>query len=104
MILMFLFTFGIYPIYWYCSFQNQLHKQTGMGFSGVGHFFMTFIPFYSLYWSYAVGKRLNNLGAVNNGVLYLILSIFGLGFIAWLLMQNDANNLPEKEVSAQIEA
>lgn len=105
MILMYCITFGIYPLYWYCSFQNQLHKETGMGFSGVGHFFMSLITFgiYPLYWHYAVGKRLNALGGPNNGVLYILLTIFGLGVVAQFLMQNDANKLPEREVEAVVE-
>ena len=95
MILGFLFTFGIYPIYWYCSFQNQLKKQTGLGFGGFAHLIVTLFTFgiYGLYWSYAVGKRIEKLGGQNNGVLYLVLSIFGLGVIAWILMQAQVNEL-----------
>ena len=29
----------------------------------------------------------------NNGVLYLILTLFGFSIIAWALMQNELNNL-----------
>ncbi len=103
MILLMIVTCGIYGIYWYCSFQNQLKKETGMGFTGVGHFFMSIVTLgiYELYWSYAVGKRLKALGGKNDGVIYLILSLFCLGGIAWLLMQNEANHLPEKEVAIE---
>ena len=105
MVLMYMFTFGIYPLYWYCSFQNQLHKETGMGFGGVGHFFMSLITFgiYPIYWHYAVGKRLQALGGANHGGLYLVLTIFGLFVIAEFLMQSEANNLPER-VEAPVEA
>ena len=104
MILLSCVTFGFYPLYWYCSFQNQLKKETGLGFGGAGHFFMTFITFgvYLLYWSYAVGKRLEACGGKNNSVVYLLLSLFGMFPIACLVMQSDANKLPEK-VEAPVE-
>lgn len=105
MILLSIVTCGIYDLYWYCSFQNQLKKETGMGFSGVGHFFMSIITFgiYPLYWTYAVGRRLEALGGKNDGILYLLLSIFGLAVIACLMMQSAANKLPEKAVEAPVE-
>lgn len=106
MILLSAVTFGFYPLYWYCSFQNQLKKQTGLGFGGAGHFFMTLITcgIYMLYWSHAVGKRIHALGGKNSGVVYLLLSLFGLFPIACLLMQNEVNNLPEPVVEAEVEA
>ncbi len=95
MVLLLLFTFGIYGIYWYCSFQNQIKKATGKGFSGVGHFFMTIITFgiYNLYWSYVVGGRIKELGGKDNGIIYLVLTLFGLSIVAWPLMQNEVNNI-----------
>ena len=77
---------------------NQLKNQTGKGFGGVGHFFMCIITFgiYSLYWQYAASKRVAMLGGKDNGVLYLVLALFGFAFINMFLLQNDANSLPEK--------
>ena len=96
MILLAIITFGIYVIYWQCSFQNQLKKTTGKGFGGVGHFFMCLITFgiYSLYWNYAAGKRLVEAGAKDDhSIIYLVLSLFGFGIINMFLMQNQANKL-----------
>lgn len=95
MVLLYLFTFGIYPLYWYCSFQNQINKKTGKGFTGVGHFFMSIITFgiYPLYWSYAVGGRIKSLGGKDNGILYLILTLFGLAIVAHPLMQDEVNKI-----------
>lgn len=95
MVLGYLFTFGIYPLYWYCSFQNQIKKTTGMGFGGGMHLLVSLITLgiYPLYWSYAVGKRIKTAGGQDNGVLYLILSFFGLGIIAHFMMQNEVNNI-----------
>ena len=95
MILLCLVTFGIYPIYWQCSFQNQLKAKTGKGFGGVGHFFMCLITFgiYPLYWSYACGKRLEMQGCKDQSVIYLILSLIGFGWLNMFLMQHQANQL-----------
>ena len=95
MLLGFLFTFGIYPIYWYCSFQNQLKKHTGLGFGGFGHLMMSIftLGIYPLYWSFVVGKRIAKLGGDDHGVVYLVLSLFGLGIVAYFLMQNQVNQL-----------
>lgn len=96
MIVLSLVTFGIYPIYWQCSFQNQLKKVTGKGFGGVGHFFMCIFTFgiYSIYWNYAAGKRLVAAGAKSDhAILYLVLSLIGVGFVNMFVMQNQANEL-----------
>lgn len=96
MILLSIITFGIYTIYWQCSFQNQLKKVTGKGFGGFGHFLMCLVTFgiYPLYWNYAAGKRLSAAGAKEDrAVLYLILSLVGFGWLNMFLMQAQANGL-----------
>lgn len=94
MILLTIVTAGIYGLYWYCSFQNQLKQKTGDGFTGVGHFFMSLITFgiYSIYWQFAAGKRLAKLGATDRSVLYLVLA-FLFPIINPFLMQAQANAL-----------
>ena len=64
MVLLFLITFGIYPIIWFIKFQMELKAKTGDGFGGFGHFLMLIftIGIYGLYWQYAAGKRLAKQG------------------------------------------
>jgi hypothetical protein len=95
MILLFLFTFGIYPIYWIIMFQVELKKQTGQGFGGLGHILMLLFTFgiYGIYWQYAAGKRLAKQGAEDMSLIYLILAIFTAGIVNPFLMQNQANKL-----------
>ena len=95
MVLLFLFTFGIYPLIWHYKFQSELKEKTGEGFGGGGHILMTLITFgiYQIYWCHAGGKRLAKLGAEDNSVLYLILSLFGLAFVSNILMQSNANQI-----------
>jgi len=96
MIVLYLITFGIYGIYWQCSFQNQLKQITGKGFGGAGHFFATLFTFgiYGIYWQYAAGKRLVAAGAKNDySTIYLIISLIGFGIINMFLMQDQANKI-----------
>lgn len=94
MILLYLFTFGIYPLYWYIKFQMELKERTGDGFGGLGHFLVSIVTFgiYSIYWQYAAGKRLAKQGSDDQSVLYLILAFF-VPFLNPFLMQNQANRL-----------
>lgn len=94
MVVLFLFTFGIYPIYWIIKFQMELKDKTNEGFGGLAHFLMLLITFgiYGIYWQYAAGKRLAKQGAEDRSVLYLILA-FVFPFINPFLMQMQANEL-----------
>ncbi len=97
MVLLGIVTCGLYILYWYCSFQNQLKKTTGLGFGGFGHLLATIFTFgiYIIIWTFKVGERIEKAGGSNSGVLYLILTILGLGVIAYLLMQNDVNTIAQ---------
>ena len=94
MVLLFLFTFGIYPIIWTCKFQSELKAKTGDGFGAAGHFFMILFTFgiYYIYWQYAAGKRLAKQGAEDKSIIYLVLA-FLFPIINPFLMQSQANNL-----------
>ena len=55
---------------------------------------------YGIYWAYKQGEKINEAKAMRNmptdsnaGVLYLILEIFGLGIIAYALMQSELNKM-----------
>lgn len=94
MIVLFLFTFGIYPIYWLVKFQMELKKETGEGFGGLGHFLLLIFTFgiYAIYWQYAAGKRLHKIGADDYSIIYLVLA-FVFAVINPFLMQHQANQL-----------
>ena len=95
MVLLTFLTLGIYMIYWTCSFQNQLKKETGKGFGGLGHLIMIFLTFgiYLIYWQYAAGNRLEILGAKNYGLVYLLFVFVMLSWISPFIMQHQANKL-----------
>ena len=60
---------------------------------------MIFVPFYSLYWWYTRGEKVNqefsqrNYASTGNGIVYLILAIFGLSIVSMAIMQSDFNSL-----------
>jgi len=95
MILLSIFTLGIYMLYWFIVFQVELKKQTGDGFGGFAHFLMSIftLGIYSIYWQYAAGKRLAKQGANDYSLLYLILVFVSFSWLNPFLMQSQANNL-----------
>lgn len=95
MILLIIITASLYLIYWTCSFQNQLKKETGKGFGGLGHFLMLIftLGIYYIYWQYAAGKRLEKLGLEDHSVLYFVFCFIGLAWLNPFLMQAQANKL-----------
>ncbi|MBQ8036831.1 MAG: DUF4234 domain-containing protein [Proteobacteria bacterium] len=84
-------SFGIYGIWYFIKFQNDIKDKSGEGFGGWGTFFIILLTFgiYGIYWNYATGKRLVKAGVTNkdNSVLNLILSLVGLGWVNTILWQ-----------------
>ncbi len=54
------------------------------------------LGFYSYYWSFKLGKKLDK----NDGVAYVLLALFGFGFIVYALAQSKINELIEKREKA----
>lgn len=97
-------TCGIYGIYWFITMTDDASRANdNPDFSGVKSFLFTIITcgIYAIYWYYKMGKELNeagqkrNVAISDNSVVYLILGIFGLGIIAYCLIQSDLNKLAE---------
>lgn len=101
-ILLSIVTCGIYGIYWFICLTDEANAAAGeQGTSGVMALIFSLITcgIYGLYWMYKQGERIDNaktkrgMAGGSNGVLYLILAIFGLGIISYALMQNELNKL-----------
>jgi len=103
-VLLMLFTCGIYAIYWYIVFTDEVAAQLPedkRAPSGglVLVFTILTCGIYFIYWNYVIGTKLAEIGKNNkvaisdNGAVYLILSIFSLGLVSCILMQSDANKL-----------
>lgn len=97
-----LITCGIYGIYWFIVLTNEVGKLSGdHTFTGGKHFLLSLVTcgIWSYVWSYQIGKQVGvaqhqrGLMVSDNSVLYLILTFFGLGIVAYALAQSDVNKL-----------
>lgn len=107
-ILLSIITFGIYGIYWmYLLVKNtrSIQKDTT---SCTGEMLcLIFVPFYSLYWWYTRGEKVkqgfneHDYASTGNGIVYLVLAIFGLSIVSMAIMQSDFNSLKSETHSEQ---
>ena len=93
-------TCGIYGIYWFVKMTDEAKQLSSSDNAGGGLAFVyTLITcgIYTIYWNYKMGKNMYEAGqkyGINiedNSVIYLVLSLFGLGIVSECLMQNDLN-------------
>lgn len=101
-IILSLVTCGIYGIYWFICLNNDANTVSNTFTTSGGVAFLLSIVtcgIYYFYWSYKQGEKIDHaknsrgIQSSNTGVVYLLLSIFGLGIIGYALMQNELNNL-----------
>lgn len=99
-------TCGIYGIYWQICIVNDVNTaaETPNDTSGGMVFILGLITcsIYLLYWFYKAGEKMQAAqekrgvaGAQNQGVLYLILALFGFSIIGYCLIQNDLNQMAQ---------
>lgn len=95
-------TCGIYGIIWFIALHDDVNNLSGdFKTSGGMAFLLSLVTcgIYMLYWMYNQGARIDEIKqsrgipSSNSGILYLILSIFGLQTVSYCLMQNEINNL-----------
>ena len=99
-IILSLVTCGVYSLYWFVVMTdeaNSVSDETATGGALSLIFTLITCGLYGIYWHYQMGKKLydagvkNNVAISDNSVLYLILSLFGLGIVNYCLIQNDLN-------------
>lgn len=99
-IILSLVTCGVYSLYWFVVMTdeaNSVSDETATG--GALSLVLSLVTcgVYVIYWNYQMGKKLyeaglkKNIAISDNSVLYLILSLFGLGIVNYCLIQNDLN-------------
>ncbi len=98
-IILSLFTCGIYSIYWMIVLNDEINvasRQQGPTGGMVFLFSLITCGIYGLYWMYKMGERVEIIQGTyssNTGLLYLLLSVFGLGIVSMVLMQDALNRL-----------
>lgn len=97
-------TCGIYGIYWFVCLVNDLNTAAGTEQDSTGGvvFLLSIVTcgIYGMYWAYKAGEKVNRIHArcgemtdSSNAVLYLVLSIFGLGIVTYCLIQSELNKV-----------
>ena len=100
-------TCGIYGIYWFIVITDDAKyaaKDDKIASGGVAFLFtLLTCGIYGIYWAYKMGELVakaqedRGMTAKNNGVLYLVLELLGLGIIDYVLIQNDLNEIVNKD-------
>ncbi len=90
-------TLGIYGLYWFACLTNDTNKlsqyKTAGGVTAIVFTVLT-LGIYGFYWNYMLGKKIDDIEKnSSNGILYLILSLVGVGFINYILAQNALNRV-----------
>lgn len=95
-------TCGIYDIIWFINLTDDTNTVCGKpGTSGGMAFLLSLVTFgiYAIYWAYKQGEKLDEakqakgLPTGNSAILFLLLTLFGFGWIGWLIMQDTLNKL-----------
>ncbi len=96
-ILLSIVTCGVYAYYWMYKMTQEItqynNEDANPGIELVLSLFTCGI--YFIYWNYKMGKRIAQakLSSSDDSILYLLLSIFGLGIVSLAIMQNNMNNM-----------
>lgn len=87
-------TFGIYGIYWFICLtndSNKLNPEKATASGGLAILFTIItLGIYSIYWNYKLGEKVGG-----SGVLYLIISLIGFGWVNCILAQSELNKHAE---------
>ena len=95
-----LITCGLYSLYWFIVMTDEANSISDEPTTnGALSLILTLVTcgLYGIYWNYQMGKKLytagvkNNIAINDNSIIYLILSLFGLGIVNYCLIQNDLN-------------
>lgn len=101
-IILSLVTCGIYGIIWFITLTDDTNTVVGRpGTSGGMAFLLSIVTcgIYTFFWAYKQGEKLDEaknakgLPSGNSGIIYLLLTFFGLGIIGYALMQDSLNKL-----------
>ena len=93
-------TCGIYGLYWDYKIWDSLYRATNKPSTAGIDVLLSLVTcgIYYIYMMYKMGKMesevcsMYDLGTVDNSVIYVVLSVFGLSIVAMAIMQSSINN------------
>ena len=98
-------TCGLFGLYWFCTLNDDTNKVSGHpeAVGGIVAILLTIVTcgIYSLFWMYNMGARIDEakvkrgMSGGNTSTLYLVLTLFGLAWIAEIMLQIELNKLAE---------
>ena len=98
-IILSIITCGIYNIYWTVKLNNELLQMSGKeGPSGGMVFFLSLITcgIYTYVWFWKMGDCVdtinNKKSDLSTSVIFILLAVFGFGFVNYILAQNTIND------------
>ena len=104
-IILSLVTCGLYGLYWLACLANDTNTVSGRQNDTSGGLVVIFsiitCNIYQIYWMYKAGEKIDTarqmrgLPSQNNGLVYLLLTLFGFSIIARALLQNELNNMSD---------
>lgn len=88
-------TCGIYHLIWYISLNDEVQRYNRDNEDGITVLLLSIVTcgIYYLIWNYRMGQRIEKAGGRNEGVIYLVLSVFGLSIVSLALMQVAFNDV-----------
>ncbi len=96
-ILLTIFTCGIYAIYWYFITAEELNRVEHQ--EPLSNYIIAIVlgiltcGIYLIYWEYKFYKKVDSVTGESNMVINFILSLFGLSIVSQAIVQNSINNL-----------
>lgn len=104
-VIMWMVTCGIYGLIWIYQTGKALRDYTAdPSVSPATDLLLCIFTcgIYQLYWFYKLGQRIQACGAIaqapvnDNSLIYLLLSLFGMGVVAGAIAQSDLNQVWER--------
>ena len=101
-IILSIITCGLYNIYWMYAMTNEVGQLSGdSSFSGGKTILLTIVTcgIYSLFWYYQLGEKIAKAQEnqerlpKDDGLIFLLLGIFGLGIVSMAIAQSNVNQL-----------
>lgn len=96
-IILSLITCGIYSIFWFISLTDDMNRASGRvnDASGGKAFLLSLVTcgIYTYIWAYRLGEKRDIVAneKASSGIIYLLLTFFGLGIVVYALAQDALN-------------